>query len=346
MTARGTTLRSALALLVACGAAGVPSVLLGCGGGGSSQSVHTRLSDDIDFEEEGDARHPASERVAAGEAKLVAGDLEGALADFRAALAEDPDDPRAHLDLGLVLELREELEGAEAAYRRALALDAEFPEALNNLGLLLLDSERSAEAVTLLRRAVELRPGYAEATLNLGLALEDEGDLAGALEAYRSAARLSPSDPYPRVSAGLLLAAQGDDTAARTELQRARSLAQGDAGTLLQIGSALRQLSDFPGAVQALRDAVEANDGVLSPTLAGELALAQLGSSDAAGARATIDAAIATTPDDATLHFLAGRLAIERGDDAAARAALRRMLELEPRGERADSARTWLSAHP
>ena len=67
---------------------------VGCGGG-PTQSVNTRLSDDIEFEDGGDARHPASERVQAGEAKLVAGDLEGALADFRAALEYDPNDARA-----------------------------------------------------------------------------------------------------------------------------------------------------------------------------------------------------------------------------------------------------------
>lgn len=318
---------------------------VGCGAG-ATQSVNERLEDDIEFDDEGAAAHPASERVQAGEAKLVEGDLAGAEADFRAAIAEDPRDARAHLDLGLVLELGEDLAGAEQAYRETLQLDADFPEALNNLGLLLRDSERAEEAVTLLRRAVELRPSYAEATLNLGLALEDLGDNAGALDAYRSAARLSPDDAYPRVSLGLLLAETGDATNARTELSRARSLAQGDAATLLEIGSALRQLSDFAGAERAIRDAIAANENQVTPTLAAELALAQLGAENHDGARATLEQAITQHPDDATLHFLAGRVAVERDDEGAARAAFTRMLELETDSERATSVRAWLAEHP
>jgi Flp pilus assembly protein TadD len=322
------------------------SASAGCGGGGATQSVNSRLQDDVEFDDEGAERHPASERVQAGEAKLVAGDLAGARADFEAAIADDPSDARAHLDLGLVLELGEDFEGAERAYRETLALDADFPEALNNLGLLLRDSERAEEAASLLRRAVELRPSYAEATLNLGLALEDLGDHAGALDAYRRAARLSPDDAYPRVSLGLLLAETGDATNARTELQRARSLAQGDAGTLLEIGSALRQLSDFEGAERAITDAIAANDDTLTPTLAAELALAKLGRSDNAGARATLEQAITQHPDDATLHFLLGRVAVARDDVPAARVAFTRMLELEADSERATSVRTWLAEHP
>lgn len=324
---------------------GLSGAAVGCGAG-ATQSVNERLEDDIEFEDEAIGRHAASERVRAGEAKLVEGDLAGALADFEAAIAEDPSDPRAHLDLGLALELAEDFEGAERAYREAITLDPDFPEALNNLGLLLRDSDRALEASRLLRQAIGLRPRYAEATLNLGLALEDMGDNQGALEAYQEATRLSPDDAYPRVSLGLLLAKMGDATNARTQLQRARPLARGDAGTLLEIGSALRQLSDFEGAERAIRDAIAANDETVTPTLAAELALAQLGRADNAGARATLDEAIAQHPDDATLHFLSARVAVERDDVPAARAAFTRFLELEADSERATSVRAWLAEHP
>ncbi len=315
-------------------------------GAGATQSATQRLSDDVEFDDAGDARHPASERVRSGEAKLVEGDLDGARVDFEAAIAEDPNDARAHLDLGLVLELGESYDAAEAAYRRALEVDEEFPEALNNLGLLLRDRERAEEAVALLRRAVELRPNYAEAHLNLGLALQDTLDDEGALEAYRRAVRLAPNDAYPRVSLGLLLQGLGEDTQARTELSRARTLAQGDAATLLEIGSALRQLGDFQGAQQALRDAIEANEGQSTPTLAGELALAQWAAHERPQARATLDAGIAAFPDAATLHFLLARLLLEEGDAPAARASFRRVLELESDTERAVAVRQWLEANP
>ena len=83
-------------------ALGLAGASAGCGAS-ATQSVNSRLEDDIEFDDEGATRHPASERVQAGEAKLVEGDLAGAQADFQAASAEDPSDARAHLDLGLVL---------------------------------------------------------------------------------------------------------------------------------------------------------------------------------------------------------------------------------------------------
>lgn len=84
--------------------------------------------------------------VAAGERAVAAGDLEAAARAFRGASYLRPDDPIAHLQLGLVLE-RQEDRGAERAFRAAWsALGRADPAALREA----LGDYRASELVHLL----------------------------------------------------------------------------------------------------------------------------------------------------------------------------------------------------
>ncbi len=205
-------------------------------------------------------RHPASDLVSQGEAELAAGRPRQAMALFEQALAQAPNDPRAHLDLGLVLELGNEFDEAERAYRAALALDPRFPEVLNNLGLLLRDLERPDEAVPLLRLAVTEKPGFGEAWLNLAMALEESGDDAGAEEAYRRAVRLRPDDGVARANFGLLFLRRGRAEQAAIELRRAMPLARPSDWTRAVAGRTTG--ASCSGASQCDRSAWRANASV------------------------------------------------------------------------------------
>ena len=205
----------------------------------------------------------ASAAVSRGERLLAEGDAEGAEAAFREAIAQDAADPRAHLDLGLALELQERFEEAEAAYRAALEVDADFTEALNNLGVLLRDSGRVGEAITTFERAVEVRPGFASAHLNLGLALEDEGDVERAMAAYRRVIEIAPREPTARVQLGLLQLSAEQTEAALITLRRAMESAQGSRAMLTALGNGLRRAGDpqMPGprGLSILADAAQAH---------------------------------------------------------------------------------------
>ena len=93
-----------------------------------------------------------------GERLLTEGKVGEAKRVFEQALADDPNDPRAWLDLGLVHEATGDFASAEKAYRRATGLDRNFAEAFNNLGVLLREGGKLAEATTMLERAVALDP--------------------------------------------------------------------------------------------------------------------------------------------------------------------------------------------
>ena len=75
---------------------------------------------------------------ALGIAQRQAGDLDAAIASYRAALALRPAFAAAHNNLGIALQERGELEAAADSYGRAIAERADFAEAHTNLAMLLL----------------------------------------------------------------------------------------------------------------------------------------------------------------------------------------------------------------
>src|ERR1700759_1739201 len=91
-----------------------------CGGGGaerrpSASAADARLADSAQ-----PTAPAASALVQQGEAALGQNDAAGAKTLFQQALAENPQDARASLDLGIASEMLGDGAGAEQAYRAAL----------------------------------------------------------------------------------------------------------------------------------------------------------------------------------------------------------------------------------
>ena len=69
---------------------------------------------------------------------LKRGDIDGAEAAYRGAIAADPGFASTHFSLAILLQYeRKDFDGAEAAYRAAIAADPKCTDAHNNLNLLL-----------------------------------------------------------------------------------------------------------------------------------------------------------------------------------------------------------------
>jgi Tfp pilus assembly protein PilF len=68
-------------------------------------------------------------KSALAEALLKTGDAAGAEADFRAALARNPKDPRALVGLARIAESKGDMAAAINMYAQALSLDPNLPEA-------------------------------------------------------------------------------------------------------------------------------------------------------------------------------------------------------------------------
>jgi Flp pilus assembly protein TadD len=281
----------------------------------------------------------ASALVQQGEQRLAAEDAVGARSLFERAIAEDPNDPRAHFDLGISLEMLGDLESAERQYRKATEIQSDFAEALNNLGVLLRRKGELDAAVAILRKAVSANPRSAPGHLNLALALEDGGDSRGAVSEYRRALRLDPSNAMTRANLGLLLLRTGDPEAAARELDTARANARGNRAALVAIGNGLRRAGHASAAVDAMKAAIRAGDGRPTPAMLSELALAYRAAGNRDAAMASLREAMALKKDYAIAYYLLANMLAAAGDYAEAARHYRRYLKLEPDGPQSEKAR-------
>ena len=323
--------------------AGLAAILLfGCSGSGGVSGAGTGGGEDpIMFEDEA-AEHAApqaSEDVTRGESLLASGDAAGAEPLFRSAIEADAQDARAHLDLGLALEMLERLDEAEAAYRAAIAVDGQFAEALNNLGVLLRDTDQIDAAVEILAEAVRVRPGFASAQLNYGLTLEELGRVEDAMAAYRRVIEIAPREPTARIQLGLLQLRAGDSSAALVTLRRAAPAARGSRVMLSALGNGLRRAGDAAMAVQVLREAIDADETPAPSPVVAELALAQFAAGHREEAEQTLTQLLSERADYADGHYLLANMLAARHAFPEAAVHYQRYLRLEPDGPQAGQAR-------
>ncbi len=138
------------------------------------------------------------------------GDIDAAERAYRAALAQDAEQPLALHYLGVVLYQRGRPAEALPSLERAAALVPREPEFHNNLGLALAALDRNEEAVAAYRRSLALKPDHATAWNNLGLALQAMNRLPEATEAFRRALEHTPGFAHAHWNLALALLAHGD----------------------------------------------------------------------------------------------------------------------------------------
>ena len=290
------------------------------------------------------SRPEATPDVLRGERLLSEGHVAEAEQVFRQAVADDPDDARAWLDLGLVHEAKQRFPEAEAAYRRAVEIDSAFAEAFNNLGVLLREGGELPEATIALERAVALHPELTAARFNLGLAYEDQGRFSDAERQYLITIEQLPGDPVPRINLAMLyLELERPDDAA-TQLRAARPHVRGDVLLSIAVGEGLRRAGAPTEAVSVLETALR-RAGEPPPTeLLAELALAYYASGDLDRAEETMRRAVGQDERDPALQYAYGSILAKRGEIGKARSHLLRAVKLDPDGPYAARARARLDA--
>jgi tetratricopeptide (TPR) repeat protein len=160
------------------------------------------------------ARELMQQRVAADRAQnednrglqlWYRGDLDGAAAAFRDAIAMDAAYADAHNNLGGVLWQMKDAAGAEREFATAVRDQPDFAKARNNLGNVLLSAGKTDEAIAQFRAAVSEQPGFASAHLNLAAALLKKGEKNGAGAELHQALDLDPTIGAAHLELGLLL---------------------------------------------------------------------------------------------------------------------------------------------
>jgi len=103
------------------------------------------------------------------------GDIDGAIASFRAAAALAPEAPDKHSDLARALAIKGDLDGAVAAAKLAIALDANHGNANLILGQIYDERGEVDKAIDHYRRAVRANPASPAATRLMELTAKRDG---------------------------------------------------------------------------------------------------------------------------------------------------------------------------
>ena len=134
------------------------------------------------------------ENMRLGQEAVKRGDLDGAIVHFRRAVRIAPDDPGAHIGLGLALAYRGEIDEAIRHFRMALKRDPENAEVQNSLGVALMQKGQLDEAQTHLQKAIKIDPRFAKAHNSLGVLLARRGKLDEAMDQFQETLRIDPAN--------------------------------------------------------------------------------------------------------------------------------------------------------
>src|ERR687894_3245434 len=129
-----------------------------------------------------------------GEIKLSLGDESGAAEAYQAMLALDPENPEAHLELGLLHEVRGEVREAEEHFVESLAIDQANPRTLYSYASLYYAADDLETAEELLVRAVAADARYSPALSALASVRARRGDYGDALDYIEKAVDAGESD--------------------------------------------------------------------------------------------------------------------------------------------------------
>jgi tetratricopeptide (TPR) repeat protein len=129
-----------------------------------------------------------------GEARLAIGDEAGAAEAYSAMLDLDPENPEAHLELGLLYEARGEAREAEEHFVESLKSDPANPRALYSYASLYYAADDLESAEELLVRAVASDARYSPALSALASIRARRGDYRDALDYIEKAVEAGESD--------------------------------------------------------------------------------------------------------------------------------------------------------
>ena len=262
-----------------------------------------------------------------------AGNLDAAIAGYRAFLQQQPQHAEANRLLGLALFGRGEVAPAREVLERAAGLAPPNAALLNDLGNARRAGGDKAAAVEAFSAAIKAEPGFAFAHFNLADTLLEAGDIQrasaayddiiargfagidgdfhvnrglcrfrlgdapGALEAFRAALALEPGHSRAAARLSDLLQMLGQHRDAVMFLTGFLDKQRASLETLLSLGSGFLGLRDYPRAL-GLFERLAAAKPPASKALIGK-GLALSGENRHEEALAALDAAIALDPRDA-----------------------------------------------
>ena len=143
--------------------------------------------------------------------KLLKGETNFAVRQYRAAIELDPDDAEAYFGMGEAFRRRGDFAEAERHFMRAFKIDPGHQDAMFNLGAVYIQQERYADAIEINTRLADdptfLRPQ--RALVNRGWAHYKSDDLERARDDFEEALAGNGADSHSHLNLGIVLYAQG-----------------------------------------------------------------------------------------------------------------------------------------
>lgn len=139
-------------------------------------------------------RAQAASQADQGDQAQSSGNLPQAVADYRAAVALDPDEPLLAYKLAIALDKTQDRAAERAALEEAIRLDPRMAVAQNQLGYLDFGDRNTDAAIRHFQLAVQSDPGYTKAWINLAAALCLQSRWPEARDAVHRVLELDPSD--------------------------------------------------------------------------------------------------------------------------------------------------------
>lgn len=297
-------------------------------------------------------------RLLLGETLLLLGHRDEAAEEFRRVLAQNPEEPRAHLGLARIASARGDWKDSRDHLLRCLNSPQARKKASTQLALVCLRLGDEASSANYSRQAERLPDDYdwtdpfvteylqwsikKKARLRLVDSLEASGRMREATAVLRPMLEEYPDDYLPRLTLGKLLGQLGENRQAEALLREALRLAPdkvqghhylslvlyGQAEEAARAGEMDRAAALYRQAADSARHALalKSDYGLASMSLG--LALKRLGQSD--DALEALRQAVRCNPEYGELHFYLGELLSEKGQHEEARNQLRRAVEMAP----------------
>jgi Flp pilus assembly protein TadD len=180
-----------------------------------------------------------------------------AAAQWRKALELDPNDGKAHFNLGFSLSETGDLPGAIAEYRKSTALNPEDSVTFGNLALALAQAGDMKGSIENYRKASALDPDNAVLRADLGTALFDGGQRTEGIEQLQKAVVMAPESPDAHNKLGSILAKAGHNAEARAQLEKAVGLNPESAEYRFNLGYVLGRSGNNAAAISQLEKAVQ-----------------------------------------------------------------------------------------
>ena len=261
----------------------------------------------------GDLQQGVGVHLERGLRAFADGRPEEALAEYRKALALEPENRNAMRHLALTLATAGRADEALAAYDRMLEVYPDHQLASLERATVLLQRGRVDEAIVGLRQAIRQDPDFEDAHFNLATAYSRLDRWQEAADGFRQVLRLDRDNVEAHYSLGVALEELGQIAEAASELRLAIAASPDHLLARQRLGSVLERTGDPAGALEQYQAVI----GLEAPD-----------------------------QEKALAHYQIGRLLNTLGRDEEAIASFRRAVELFPELWQARFAvANWLDRH-